>query len=85
VSIESAEPSRPTAEEEARRAAASAADGVASPVAAWEIEPSGSPQEGQKRARSEASAEQEGQRINLENRISVHGRRPGSHLPAAID
>jgi len=64
VSIESEDASRPTAEGEGRRAAAAAADGVARPVGACEIEPSGSPQEGQNRARSGAPKEHAGQWIN---------------------
>jgi hypothetical protein len=51
-------------EEGTRRAAASATEGVASPVRAWEIEESGSPQEAQKRASSETSEEQAEQRVN---------------------
>jgi hypothetical protein len=51
-------------DEGTRRAAASAAEGVASPVGAREIEESGSPQEAQKRASSETSEEQAEQRVN---------------------
>jgi hypothetical protein len=61
VSIDSAEPRRPTADEEGRRAAASATEGVARPVGAREIELNGSPQDGQKRARSGALDEHAGQ------------------------
>jgi hypothetical protein len=64
--MESAEPTLPMPEEGTRRAAASAAEGVASPVGAREIEESGSPQAAQKRASSETSEEQAGQRLNPE-------------------
>jgi hypothetical protein len=64
VSIESEDASLPTAEGEGRRAAAAAADGVARPVGACEIELNGSPHEGQNRARSGTSDEHAGQWIN---------------------
>jgi hypothetical protein len=60
----SEEASRPTgAEEGLRLLAASATDGVASPVGICEIEEIASPQDGQNRAVSGASVEQVGQRI----------------------
>lgn len=57
------------AEEGLRLLAASATDGVASPVGICEIEEIASPQDGQNRAVSGASVEQVGQRIKLENFI----------------
>jgi hypothetical protein len=69
ASIESEEARRPTWEEIGRLCAASATDGVASPVGICEIEEIASPQDGQNRAVSGASAEHVGQRIKPENRI----------------
>ena len=67
-SITSEEASRPTgAEEGLRLLAASATDGVASPVGICEIEEIASPQDGQNRAVSGASVEQVGQRIKPES------------------
>jgi hypothetical protein len=71
--MDSADPSRPTPEPGARRAAASATDGVASPVGACEIELNGSPQEAQNRASAETSEEQVGQRINGRKSYSRQG------------
>src|SRR6266542_7170612 len=72
----SEEASRPTgAEEGLRLLAASATEGVASPVGICENEEIASPQDGQNRAVSGASVEHVGQRIKPENGIGKESLR----------
>jgi hypothetical protein len=78
ASIESEDASRPTgAEEGLRRRAASATDGVASPVGNCEIEEIACPHEEQKRTESASSAEQLGHRITLTEILPQRLRRNG--------